>query len=95
MTSESWHEVFVKCASTGVALGLAHRYEWFANAVRMLQHGDYTKIQESRKQIEEAFLAFEKTTACCDPDQLELDALDIDGYYTEVNNWYADAGRKY
>lgn len=86
--------VFAQAAQAGIACGLKHRYEWFFNALRMLQHGDYTEISERTRDITEAFIAFEKGTASCPEEQEELDKLDYDRYITLTDSFYAQKGKK-
>jgi len=88
MTPEQ-QTIFCQYASMGIALGLEHRYEWLSAAIRSLQHGPYEEIQSRTEEIDEAFLAFEKTTASSPEEQEELDALTVDGLYHLVAQWYA------
>ena len=81
-------KVFVGVAQAGIACGLSHRYEWFYNGLRMIQHGPYTEIPERTKDIVEAFIAFEKGTASCPEEDEELAKLDYDGYIVLTNEFY-------
>jgi hypothetical protein len=92
MTPEQEH-VFCRAASLGVALGLNHRYEWFINAQRALMHGSYDEIPNRRKELDDAFLAFERSTASCPEEEVELQKLTITAYSHKVADYYAQAGR--
>lgn len=87
MTPEQ-KDLFIAAASMGVACGLEHRYEWFVNAVRALQHGPYNEINPKRTELEQAFVAFEKTTASCEPEEQELQSLNIGDFYMRVEKFY-------
>ena len=80
--------VFCRSAADGIAMGLGHRFEWFVNALRMLNHMEYSKIEEGRREIEGAFLAFEKTTASCPEEEEDLQKLTIRDYHDKVGAWY-------
>lgn len=81
-------DVFIAAASMGVACGLEHRYEWFVNAVRALQHGRYDEINPKREGLERAFVAFEKTTAGGQHEEQELQSLNIGDFYMRVEKFY-------
>lgn len=87
MTPEQEH-IFCRAAALGVACGLEHRYEWMINAIRALAHGPYTEIPDRMKDLYESFLSFEKSTASCPEEELELEILTVDGLVTKVNDWY-------
>lgn len=88
MTPEQAVE-FCKAAALGIACGLQHRFEWYVNAVRATTHGDYSTINERRKAIADAFMAFEKTTACCLEETRELESMTLDEFVTKVDKWYS------
>ena len=79
---------FCDAAALGIACGLNHRYEWFVNAQRALAHGSHANILKHFQRLYEAFIAFEKKTACCPEEQAELDKLDEEGYDKLVHRWY-------
>jgi hypothetical protein len=87
-------EVFCGAAATGIALELNHRYEWYTNALRMLSHGDYTKIEENGAKIQRAFLAFEKCTASCPEEEKELADMTSEDYSELVGRWYDSMRQK-
>lgn len=87
MTPEQ-QTTFIKAAQTGVALGLVHRFEWYTNAIRMLHHGPYDEVDAKTKEIEDAFVEFEKGTASCPEEEEQLNNLNVDSYNDTVSDWY-------
>lgn len=86
--------LFCRAAAMGIACGLSHRYEWFTNYLRSLQHTEvYADIPIKEQRAYEAFIAFEKMTASCPEEQVELDRLGKQGYCTLVNQWYNNSQR--
>lgn len=91
MTPEQEH-TFVQAAMLGVTCGLEHRYEWYCNALRALLHGLYDEIPAKTKELAEAFLAFEQSTASCP--QEEDDLKTIEEFTLRVRAWYGSRDRR-
>lgn len=90
MTPEQEH-TFRVAASSGIACGLTHRYEWLMNELKFLVNF----VHESAISFEEhrlitAFLEFEKTTASCGEEFDELAGLTTETFMQKVHNWYKD-----
>lgn len=86
-------EVFWNAAACGIACGLSHRYEWFINANRMLNHGVYGEIPDRYSVLLTAFIEFEKATAS-DPDEAaELSTLDEVSYKDLIDTYYSRKDR--
>jgi hypothetical protein len=82
--------LFCNIASTGIALGLKHRYEWFSNyLIHMPQAMDYQAMPAATIAAYDAFIAFERMTAGCSAEQAELDGLSHQDFHRAVAEWYA------
>lgn len=81
-------KTFVRAAQTGVALGLEHRYEWYRNALSMLQYTNYAEIPANEAKIKNAFLSFERGLATCSQEEIYFRSLTIEDYEDLVDNWY-------
>lgn len=87
MTPEQ-QRIFTHAAIAGVTCGLSHRYEWYQNYLRMLEHGPYDQFAQLSAEAWDAFLAFENE--CRLPEEGKLTMEDL---WVAIGKWY-DAARE-
>ena len=89
MTPEQ-EKLFCQIASMGVACGLEHRYEWLANYLHhFLQTAPYNEVSALQAAAWDTFLAFEKSTASCGEEEIELRTMTHKDFGAKMAAWYA------
>ncbi len=86
--TEKQKALFIWVAQMGVACGLYHPYEWYANyELHFSQLVPYSEAESSLSEIQEAFCAFFRNSFSCPEDSYEN--WTVDDMIKDINDFYS------
>jgi hypothetical protein len=89
MTSDQ-KDIFIQVAQVGMACGLTHPWEWFANAMRM-DFLPFAQRPDIEERVLQAFVAF--WCGCGSGPGDPCENATVEDLIKEVNRYYAQAGK--